>query len=111
MTAPMLFDRLRIALAAKGVSGAYTDRLIEELQLHFRAAINRHSLGGLSDENAQAAALKELGSEDEIVQSTLDTLRRESFVGRHRILSMIVLPPIIMFVINFSIFWLIFFLQ
>ena len=95
MNGQNLFDGLRRRLAAKGVSAPYVDRLLEELQLHFQASVDRHLLSGFSSEQAETAALARLGTEQEIVRATLHTLRRESFVGRHRILCMMVAPPLL----------------
>jgi hypothetical protein len=86
------FDRLRRHFAADAVPAAYVDGLIEELQLHFEASVNRHLLGGLTGEQAEAAALAGIGTEKEIVRATLDTLRRERFMGRHRFLCLVFLP-------------------
>jgi hypothetical protein len=106
MNGQNLFARLRKTLAAKGVSTSYLDRLMEELQLHFQASVERHLLSGLTPEQAEAEATAELGNEDEIVRSTLDTLRQESFVGRHRVVSMILAPLVLMNVARFVLLFL-----
>jgi hypothetical protein len=90
-----LFESVRRRLAARGVAAAYADRLIEELELHFYAAVEGHLLGGCREEDARVAALRQLGSEQEIVRTTLDSLRRERFVGRHRVLCMILAPMVL----------------
>src|ERR1700729_1058288 len=87
-----LLDNLRRRFTASGVSPAYADPLIEELQLPPQASIDTHLLRGLSTEQAESAALATLGTEQQILRTTLNTLRRENFIGRHRILSMILAP-------------------
>lgn len=96
MNSQQWFDDLRRRLAAVGVKEAYIERLVQELQLHFQASVDRHLLGGLSEEQAEAAALEGLGGQPEIVRTTTETLRRESFIGRHRVLCLFIAPPVLM---------------
>jgi len=81
-----LFDRLRRRLSARGVPAAYVSSLVEELQDHCRQSVS----AGMAENDALAA----LGDEEEIVRTTLNSLRRDSFVGRHRI-SLFVIAPIL----------------
>lgn len=90
------FGQLRKSLAGKGIPAAYTDRLIEELQLHFRASVDRYLLGSVNRDEAGPKALAALGTGQEIVETTLQTLRQESFVGRNRFLSLIIGPAVLM---------------
>src|SRR5580698_4760737 len=81
-----LFDRLRRRLSARGVPAGYVGSLVEELQDHYRQSVS----AGMAESDALAA----LGDEEEIVRTTLNSLRRDSFVGRHRI-SFFVIAPIL----------------
>jgi hypothetical protein len=96
MNLQSFFHRLQLRLNAERVPADYSSRLIEELKSHAQAAIDRHLLGGMSSDAAEAAALQEIGSEAEIVRSTLDSLRRETFIGRNRILSLFIAPPLLL---------------
>jgi hypothetical protein len=90
------FENLHRDLRARGAAATYVDRLIEELQEHFQASVTSNLLSGHSQEKAEADALSMLGDEREIVRTALAALRRDSFVGRHRILCMIIAPPVLM---------------
>ncbi|HUB27951.1 MAG TPA: hypothetical protein VL992_21175 [Tepidisphaeraceae bacterium] len=79
-----LLDRLRRRLAARGAPEAYVRHLLDELEDHYRQAV--------AAGRSEAEALAALGDETQLVQSTLISLRRDRWIGRHRVACFIVAP-------------------
>jgi len=84
MSIQNLCDRLRVRLKKRGAADEYVQSLLEELEDHYRQSI----AAGRTEEEALAA----LGDEDEILQTTIHSLRRDSWLGRHRVLAFVIAP-------------------
>jgi uncharacterized membrane protein len=79
-----LLDCLRRRLSARGVPRDYLRDLLDELEDHFRQSI--------AAGRSEAESLAALGDEETIVETTLNSLRRDSWLGRNQIACLIVAP-------------------
>ena len=76
------FDRLRERLLQGGVARRHIKRVLTELSDHYDDALRAEHAAGLSGAEAAARAWERLGSEDEIVVSTLAHLELRALPAR-----------------------------
>ena len=87
-----LFDNLRRRFTANGVSPAYTDHLInEELQLHLQVSVRYTPAPRTLDQPGRIRRTRRPRHRTTNPPNNPQHTRDESFIGRHRILSMILI--------------------
>jgi hypothetical protein len=96
MEASLGLEAIRQLLLRRGAPGAYVERLIGELAEHRADLVHDLMRDGRSLDQAGLEADRRLGEASALVEAAFVEMRRNSFVGRHRLACLIVLPVVVL---------------
>jgi hypothetical protein len=96
MEASRGLEAVRRLLRRRGAAGAYVERLIGELAEHRADLLHDLMRDGFSQEQAGVAADRRIGEANALVEAAFAQMRGNSFVGRHRLTCLIVLPVVLL---------------
>src|ERR1700722_4194557 len=85
------FSGLERRLAEQGAPGEYVRRLVEELRNDLVESVEAAVRRGTAEADARERALAEIGDEREIARTAITYLRRDSWLGRHRAVGLLLI--------------------
>jgi hypothetical protein len=89
-------DAVRASLLRQGAPAAYVGRLVGELADHRADVVDELVRAGATPADAAHAADERMGEPDAVADAACAALRRGSFVWRHRVLVLVILPVVLL---------------
>lgn len=89
-------EAVKKLLRRRGAPVAYVQRLMGELAEHREDLMRDLLREGMSPEQAEIEADRRMGEPAELAEGAIEKMRRASFVGRHRVLCLILMPVLLL---------------
>jgi len=96
MQASSRLESVRKLLQRRGAPGAYIERFARELAEHREDLMRDLLREGMTPTQAETEADRRIGEPAELANEAFEKMRRASFVGRHRVFSLIVMPILLL---------------
>jgi hypothetical protein len=96
MQASSGLSAVRKLLQRRGAPGAYVERFVRELAEHREDLMRDLLREGKTPEQAAIEADRRIGAPTELAAEAFEKMRRASFVGRHRVFWLVVMPILLL---------------